>query len=113
MDATRQSVEIYETKHGKRPYAEWLNSLRDQRARQRIAARIRRLALGNFGDFKSVGQGVGELRIDYRPGYRVYFGRDGSEIVVLLIGGAKKPQTVDITTAQEFWADWKARKKEA
>jgi len=77
----------------------------------RIAARIDRIELGNFGDSKALGQGVCELRVDYGPGYRVYFGRDGRQIVVLLVGGDKRTQSKDIATAQQFWADYKARKK--
>lgn len=74
--------------------------------------RINRLRLGNFGDHKVVGDGVFELRIDYGPGYRVYFARDGAEIVILLIGGDKRTQDRDIETAKEYWADYKARESE-
>jgi putative addiction module killer protein len=68
--------------------------------------RINRLRLGSFGDYKAVGDGVCELRIDYGPGYRVYFGRHGTEIVILLIGGDKRSQDRDIETAKEYWADY-------
>jgi putative addiction module killer protein len=67
---------------------------------------------GNFSSMKSVGGGVLEFRIDFGPGYRIYFGRDGGEIVVLLAGGTKKRQRQDISTAQARWADYKQRKKE-
>jgi putative addiction module killer protein len=70
------------------------------------------MRLGNFGDYKAVGDGVCELRIDYGPGYRVYFGRDGAEIVILLIGGDKRNQHRDIETAKEYWADYKGRESE-
>lgn len=80
-------------------YANWLDNLRDIRARARIQARVERLALGNPGDVKPVGEGVSELRIDYGPGYRVYFTRQGNLVVILLAGGDKSTQTTDIQTA--------------
>ncbi|MEI8572055.1 type II toxin-antitoxin system RelE/ParE family toxin [Methylomonas sp. LW13] len=83
-------------------YAQWLDNLRDIRARARVLARVERLAAGNPGDVKSIGEGVSEMRIDYGPGYRVYFTRRGNEIVILLAGGDKSTQTADIKTAQEL-----------
>jgi putative addiction module killer protein len=80
-------------------FAEWIDDLRDIRGRARIQARIERLAMGNPGDAKSVGEGVCELRINYGPGYRVYFTRRGREVVLLLAGGDKSSQTRDIRTA--------------
>lgn len=81
-------------------YARWFAKLRDRQARTRVDARVRRLALGNAGDARSVGKGVSELRIDYGPGYRVYFTRRGRALVVLLAGGDKDSQQRDIATAQ-------------
>jgi putative addiction module killer protein len=81
-------------------YARWFASLRDGRARVRIEARIRRLSLGNFGDVRPVGEGVSEMRIDYGPGYRVYFVQRGAALVVLLAGGDKRTQDRDIETAR-------------
>jgi putative addiction module killer protein len=83
-------------------FANWLRKLRDEQARARILIRIRRLSLGNFGDVKPVGEGVSELRIDYGPGYRVYFLQIGSLLVLLLIGGTKKSQNADIAKAKEL-----------
>lgn len=80
-------------------FSKWFRSLRDKRAKSRIAVRIDRLALGNPGDVKPVGQGVSELRIDYGPGYRVYFVQRGSTVVVLLAGGDKDSQDRDIELA--------------
>jgi putative addiction module killer protein len=80
-------------------YSEWFASLRDRQARARINARIRRLSLGNPGDVKPVGEGVSELRIDYGPGYRVYFLQRGHEVLILLAGGDKRTQKKDIQTA--------------
>jgi len=83
-------------------FANWLRKLRDEQARARIQIRIRRLSLGNFGDVKPVGEGVGELRIDYGPGYRVYFHQIGSLLVLLLVGGTKKTQDADIAKAKQL-----------
>ena len=80
-------------------YAKWLNGLRDVRARARILVRVERLAAGNPGDARPVGEGVSELRIDYGPGYRVYYKKHGQEVVILLAGGDKRTQTSDIKTA--------------
>ncbi len=80
-------------------YAKWLDGLRDIHARARILVRVERLAAGNPGDVKPVGEGVSELRIDYGPGYRVYYKMDGRKLVILLAGGDKRTQTSDIKTA--------------
>jgi putative addiction module killer protein len=80
-------------------FVQWLDALVDIRARARVLARIKRLAEGNAGDVKPVGEGVSEMRIDYGPGYRVYFTKQGREIIVLLAGGDKRTQSTDITTA--------------
>ncbi|MBL8549584.1 MAG: type II toxin-antitoxin system RelE/ParE family toxin [Hyphomonadaceae bacterium] len=83
-------------------FAEWLTDLKDERARARINVRIRRLSLGNPGDVKTVGGGVLELRIDYGPGYRLYFVQRGDTLVVLLCGGDKRTQAKDIRAAQKM-----------
>lgn len=80
-------------------YAKWLDGLRDIRARARIQARVERLATGNPGDVRPVGEGVSELRIDYGPGYRVYYKTGGKTIIILLAGGTKRTQTNEIKTA--------------
>lgn len=80
-------------------FARWLDNLRDIHARARVQARIERLATGNPGDVKPVGEGVSELRIDYGPGYRVYFRKRGRELIILLAGGDKSSQASDIKTA--------------
>lgn len=82
-----------------RAYAKWLDELPDIRARARIQVRIERLAAGNPGDVAPVGEGVSELRINYGPGYRVYFKRQGRSVVILLAGGDKHTQSKDIKTA--------------
>ena len=91
-------IEVRETTH----YADWFERLRDMQAKARILVRIRRLSLGNPGDVKAVGEGVSELRIDYGPGYRVYYTQRGQTIVVLLIGGDKRTQDKDIAKAHEL-----------
>ncbi|MBS0457217.1 MAG: type II toxin-antitoxin system RelE/ParE family toxin [Proteobacteria bacterium] len=85
----------------------WLSGLRDLHARGRIQARVDRLAIGHLGDVKSVGEGVSELRIDYGPGYRVYFLRRGAALIVLLCGGDKATQAADIAAAKRIAAQRK------
>lgn len=89
-------IEVRQT----RQFAEWFGSLRDTRARARIAVRIDRLALGNPGDVKPVGEGVSELRVTYGPGYRIYYLQRGGEVVILLCGGDKGSQRRDIAAAK-------------
>lgn len=88
-------IEVRQTEH----FARWFKHLRDRQARARILARIRRLSLGNPGDVRPVGEGISEMRIDYGPGYRVYFTARGETVVVLLAGGDKRTQARDIKTA--------------
>lgn len=92
---TLAMIEIRKTE----TYIQWLDDLRDIRARARIQVRIERMAAGNAGDVKPVGEGVSELRIDYGPGYRVYFTKRGNKVVILLAGGDKSSQSADIKTA--------------
>jgi putative addiction module killer protein len=95
-------IEILET----RIYAAWFAKVRDERAKARINARIYRLSLGNAGDVKPVGSGVSEMRIDYGPGYRVYFVQRGKRLVILLCGGEKSSQATDIASAKTLAEDW-------
>ena len=83
-------------------FANWLDNLRDVRARARVLARIERLVAGLAGDVRPVGEGISELRVDYGPGYRVYFKRTGRELVVLLVGGDKRTQNQDIERAKRL-----------
>lgn len=109
MTETSILVLEYQTEDGHQPFSDWLLRLRDQEAAYRIDSRLGRLRLGNFGDAKSVGKGVSELRVPYGPGYRIYFGRKGDRVVVLLCGGAKSSQNNDIRKAQQYWADYLRR----
>src|SRR3954452_14715849 len=102
-------VREYRTRDGRRPLSEWIAALRDRSARVRVLARIDRLSIGLRGDWKPVGQGVFELRIDHGPGYRIYCGALGKELVILLCGGDKRKQTQDIETAHGYWQDYKDR----
>ena len=87
-------------------FSKWLDAHDDRRAVAIIRARLNRIRLGNFGDSKPVGGGVEELRIDFGPGYRIYFGRDGESVVILLCGGSKRTQSKDIATARALWKDY-------
>jgi len=99
----------YVTESGREPVKEWLQSLQDKRAQAKIRVRLKRLEAGMFGDCEPVGDGVLELREHLGAGYRVYFGRHGKAVVILLCGGSKKTQPPDIKTARQYWADWKRR----
>lgn len=99
----------YQTEEGRVPFQEWIQDLRDREAAFRVRARIARLRAGNFGDAKAVGKGVSELRVQYGPGYRVYFARRGETVVALLCGGDKASQSRDVERAQMYWADFKRR----
>lgn len=102
-------VRRYMTPNGVDVFGTWLLSLRDEKAKARIRARITRLSLGNFGDCKALREGVSELRIDHGPGYRVYFARVGEMIVLLLAGGDKATQRADIAHAVQNLHDFKRR----
>lgn len=109
MEGRQREVVYYETQDGKRPCQEWLDSLKDVRARAKIRTRIDRIILGNFGFCDSVGLGVMELKIDFGPGYRIYFGQLGNRLLILLCGGDKGTQREDIRTAHSYWLDYRRR----
>ena len=103
-------VREYLTADGKNPYREWLDTL-DVTPRARIQASVLRFSTGNLGDHKSVGGGVREARVMFGPGYRLYFGKDGAQLVLLLLGGDKSTQTVDVARAQESWHAYQEGKR--
>lgn len=103
------TLKAYLDYNGKAIFTDWLDGLRDTQARARIDVRLNRLANGLAGDARAVGQGVTELRIDWGPGYRVYFARDGATVVLLLCGGDKRTQKKDIEHAIDYWKDYQAR----
>jgi putative addiction module killer protein len=106
-------VEIchYLTVSGKDPYQQWLDKLKDLKGRVAIQRRVDRVAGGNFGDHRFCRDGVWELRIDFGPGYRVYYAQESETIVLLLCGGSKRTQSTDIKDAAEYWRDYQRRKK--
>jgi putative addiction module killer protein len=104
-------VREYLAADGSSPYAKWFNAL-NAPAAAKVAIAITRMAQGNLSNSKSVGGGIQEYRIHFGPGYRIYFGRDGERLVILLGGGTKKRQQDEIHRAQNLWADYKRRKKE-
>lgn len=103
-------VREYLTADGKNPYREWLSVL-DVTPRARIQARVLRFSTGNLGDHKGVGGGVGEARVMFGPGYRIYFGKDGQQLVLLLLGGDKSTQAADVARAQESWKAYQEDKR--
>jgi putative addiction module killer protein len=103
-------VREYLDRSGRSPFAAWFDGLNAQAA-AKVAVATARMGQGNFSNVKSVGSGVHECRIDFGPGYRVYFGKDGERIVILLGGGTKKRQQKDINDAAARWQDYKNRKR--
>lgn len=96
-------LEYYLEDDGSAPFTEWLSNLRDRGAHARISARLNRMKLGNFGDVKALGDGVIELKIDYGPGYRIYYSMNSKTAILLLIGGDKSTQKQDIKIAKACW----------
>ncbi|PIQ43483.1 MAG: addiction module killer protein [Gammaproteobacteria bacterium CG11_big_fil_rev_8_21_14_0_20_46_22] len=107
-----KTLRLYQAKNGKHPFLVWVESLKDLKAQAQINNRVRRLSLGQRGDYKRVGKGVFELRIHFGPGYRVYFGEHGKEVILLLLGGSKRSQKGDIEQAITYWQDYKERYRE-
>ena len=103
-------IRYYVAEGGREPFAEWFAEL-DPVASAKIARAVARMEQGNFSNVKSVGESVLEYKIDFGPGYRIYFGRDGDTIVILLTGGTKKRQQRDIDTAQDYWRTYKQGKR--
>lgn len=101
----------YIDEKGNKRFADWIEGL-DASAAAKVTIALTRMEQGNFSKVKGVGAGVYEYKIDFGPGYRIYFGRDGEMLVILLGGGTKKRQNKDIQAAQECWADYKRRKKQ-
>jgi putative addiction module killer protein len=104
---TSKEIVAFRARDGEVPFENWLDELNDRRAVARVLARLARVRQGGLGDYKSVGEGVCELRVDYGPGYRVYFGQKGRTLVVLLCGGDKRSQDRDIRLAKQYWHEFK------
>lgn len=110
MEIIRQKqLEIYITRDGKKPFINWLESLKNKQVRYRIKERLDRVALGNLGDYKSIGSGVFELRIKFGSGYRIYYGNKETKIILLLCGGDKSTQKSDVKKAIHYWKDYLSR----
>ncbi len=110
MEIVAKKLIDYQTPDKECPFRRWLNDL-DISIRVRIEARLKRVALGSLGDVKSVGEGVSELRMTFGSGFRIYFGQQGNEVIILLCGGDKSSQSDDIKTAKTYWDDYKGRIK--
>lgn len=110
IDLRGQILKIYRDESGKEPFIKWLESINDIKIRARIKNRLRRIELGNFGDYKLVGQGIFELRLCFGSGYRIYCGNVGNEIILLLCGGDKSSQVKDIKKAKKYWQNFKNSK---
>ena len=108
MQANSRDLLFYETEDGRVPCREWLDSLEGMPIYDFVMTRLDRVERGNFGHHHSVGEGVTELVIDFGPGYRIYFGQDGMDLVILLIGGDKSSQKADIKTAKDYWENYNA-----
>ena len=107
----QRELQIYRDPNGQEPYTQWFESIQDLEAQERIQTRLYRVEEGNLGDYRSVGEGVFELRFRPSPGYRVYFGQIGNTIVLLLCGGDKSSQTRDIKRAKAYWREYKESQK--
>ncbi len=108
QSAQPREVIVYADAAGKEPFTHWLNKLRDGQTRRRILQRIARVQKGNYGDYKSLKDGVYELRFTFGSGYRVYFAEDGPRLVILLCGGDKSTQEQDIETAKNYWKEYQS-----
>lgn len=103
-------IDYFVTESGKKPFKDWLEGLKDVTGRAKIRVRLDRVRLGNWGDRRSVGDGVHELRIDYGPGYRVYFALEEQRVLLLFLGGDKTSQERDIAKAKDYWRDHQRRR---
>lgn len=106
-------VREYVAANGKAPFSSWIAKIRDRQVRARIRTRVSRIRVGNFGDCKPIGEGVFELRLQFGPGYRVYFGREHEQLILLLCGGDKGTQDRDIQRAKEMWNEYRTRDDES
>lgn len=109
METYPSTIEYYLAESGGKPFKEWLDGLKDITARQKVRIRLDRVRLGNLGKNRSIGEGAYELKIDYGPGYRVYYGLDKKTVVLLLLGGDKSSQKKDIAQARRYWTASKRR----
>jgi putative addiction module killer protein len=109
MSNMKNTINEYLDAEGKSPYAEWLGQLRDAKTKAKIMMRVDKMELGLFGDVEPIGDGLSELRVHYGSGYRVYYGKEGRHVYLLLCGGDKSTQAKDIKKAKAYWKDHKRR----
>jgi putative addiction module killer protein len=107
MRIKQRVVDYYRTPAGKVPSQEWLSAIKDKLTQAILYKRIRQAGLGQFGDTRNVGDGVWELKIDYGPGYRVYYGIHEDQLILVLMAGSKRTQVADIKKARTYWIEWK------
>ncbi len=107
-----KQIIFYTDENGNEPFQLWLDALRDKQGKRRIINRLIRVQQGNYGDVEPIGEGLSELRLFFGPGYRVYFGEDAGNIVVILCGGDKSSQDSDIENAKAYWQEYKAHAKD-
>ena len=112
MESFPYALDYYLTETGGKPFKEWLDGLKDITARQKVRIRLDRVRLGNLGRNRSIGEGVYELKIDYGPGYRVYYALEKKMLILLLMGGDKSSQDKDIALARKYWQGHKRRRKD-
>jgi putative addiction module killer protein len=103
-----KSIRLYKSKNGKIPFLIWLKSISDVRSKQIIQANIDKISLGHTGNTKYLANGVYEIKINYSPGYRVYYAHDGNDIIILLLGGDKRTQNEDIKKSKKYWSEYKS-----
>jgi putative addiction module killer protein len=106
-----KQIVFYADADGNEPFQIWIDALRDIQGRRRIIKRIFRVQQGNYGDVESIGEGLSELRLFFGPGYRVYFGEDADNIVIILCGGDKSSQNRDIENAKAYWLEYQINAK--
>lgn len=106
-----KQVIIYANQDGDEPFSQWIDKLRNHQGKRRILQRLRRLEQGNYGDVAPIGDGLSELRMFFGSGYRIYFGEDGENIVIVLCGGDKSTQEKDIENAKAYWKEYINREK--
>jgi putative addiction module killer protein len=112
MNIKEKEIVLFKDEKGKIPFGDWIARIKDKKVKAIIFNRIDRINLGNFGDCKSVGGGVFELRIHFAAGFRVYFGKVNNQIILLLCGGDKRTQKQDISNALKYWKEFKKNEKE-
>ena len=108
--SSKPEIIIFKNNKGREPFNDWLSTL-DKNTKSRIFARLNRIIGTNLGDYKNLGSGIFELRFDFGSGYRIYFGKDGKKIILLLLGGDKKTQKRDIEKAKQYWEDYGKQKE--